>query len=85
MTSRKSYAPPKQRIAGLRAGANHPDVDFSGAENLDIRSGTLDGARIDGTACIADCDTEIVDEGQIESDRRGTGISKRTLNCPAST
>src|SRR5712664_3780985 len=67
---RKSYPPPKQRVAGLYASTGYPDVNFSSSQNFDIGSDTLDGSGSDRTACVADRDTEIVDECQIESNGR---------------
>ena len=77
--SRQSYPPPKQRVAGLCASTSYPDVNFSSSQNFDIGSDTLAGAGSDRTACVADRDTEIVDECQIESNGRGGWISKSHL------
>src|SRR2546421_10862861 len=74
--SRKSYPPPKQRVAGLCASTRYPDVNFSSSQNFDIGSDTLDGAGSDRTACVADRDTEIVDECEMESHARGGSISE---------
>ena len=60
--SRKSYPPSKQRVAGLCASTRYPDVNFSSSQNFDIGSDALDSADSDRTACVADRDTEIVDE-----------------------